>query len=100
MTERIPTEGIRDKVVVITGASTGLGEATARALRAHGARVVLGARRQDRIQALARDLTAGGEAIARRVRPECSQTNSMGCQDKASTSFLQKRSKKLLPGQQ
>jgi NADP-dependent 3-hydroxy acid dehydrogenase YdfG len=59
------TEGIKDKVVVITGASSGLGEATARALSAQGARIVLGARRQDRIQALARELTAGGgEAIA------------------------------------
>ena len=52
------TEGIKNKVVVITGASSGLGEATARALAAQGARVVLGARRQDRIQALARELNA------------------------------------------
>jgi NADP-dependent 3-hydroxy acid dehydrogenase YdfG len=59
------TEGIKDKVVVITGASSGLGEATARLLSARGASVVLGARRQDRIQALARELTAtGGKAIA------------------------------------
>jgi NADP-dependent 3-hydroxy acid dehydrogenase YdfG len=54
------TQGIKDKVVVITGASSGLGEATARALSAQGARVVLGARRADRIQALARELTGGG----------------------------------------
>jgi NADP-dependent 3-hydroxy acid dehydrogenase YdfG len=59
------TEGIRNKVVVITGASSGLGEATAGALSAQGARVVLGARHQDRIQALARELVAsGGAAIA------------------------------------
>jgi NADP-dependent 3-hydroxy acid dehydrogenase YdfG len=38
------TEGIKDKVVVITGTSSGLGEATARALSAQGARIVLGAR--------------------------------------------------------
>ena len=42
------TEDIKDKVVVITGASSGLGEATARLLSAQGASVVLGARRQDR----------------------------------------------------
>ena len=59
------TEGIKDKVVVITGASSGLGEATARALSAQGARIVLGARRQDRIEALARELTErGGKVIA------------------------------------
>ena len=49
------TQGIKDKVVVITGASSGLGEATARLLSAQGASVVLGARRADRIQALAND---------------------------------------------
>jgi NADP-dependent 3-hydroxy acid dehydrogenase YdfG len=59
------TEGIKGKVVVITGASSGLGEATARALSAQGARVMLGARRQYHIQALARELTErGGKAIA------------------------------------
>jgi NADP-dependent 3-hydroxy acid dehydrogenase YdfG len=59
------SNNIEGKVVVITGASSGLGEATAKALSAQGASVVLGARRQDRIQALARELTSrGGKAIA------------------------------------
>ena len=40
------THGIQTKVVVITGASSGLGEATARLLAAQGATVVLGARRE------------------------------------------------------
>lgn len=56
---------IEGKVVVITGASSGLGEATARHLSLLGAKVVLGARRVDRIQALADDLVSkGGQAIA------------------------------------
>lgn len=54
------TDSITGKVVVITGASSGAGEATARHLAARGAAVVLGARRTDRIEALARDLTAAG----------------------------------------
>jgi NADP-dependent 3-hydroxy acid dehydrogenase YdfG len=56
---------IDGKVVVITGASSGLGEATARLLSAEGARLVLGARRVDRIESLADALTtAGGAAVA------------------------------------
>jgi NADP-dependent 3-hydroxy acid dehydrogenase YdfG len=59
------TEGINDKVVVVTGASSGLGGATARLLSGQGATVVLGARRADRLQSLAKDLESrGGKALA------------------------------------
>jgi NADP-dependent 3-hydroxy acid dehydrogenase YdfG len=54
------TSNIADKVVVITGASSGLGESTARLLAAKGAKVVLAARRKDRIDALVEDIKAGG----------------------------------------
>ena len=56
---------IKNKVVVITGASSGMGAAAARHLAAEGASVVLGARRSDRIDAIAAEITkAGGNAIA------------------------------------
>ncbi|MGF6764744.1 NADP-dependent 3-hydroxy acid dehydrogenase YdfG [Paraburkholderia sp. GAS33] len=59
------SNNIEGKVVVITGASSGLGEATARHLSAQGAIVVLGARRVDRIQSLAQELIdKGGKALA------------------------------------
>jgi NADP-dependent 3-hydroxy acid dehydrogenase YdfG len=55
--------GIKGKVVVITGASSGIGEATALLLAERGAKVVFGARRSDRLVALAdRIAKAGGEA--------------------------------------
>jgi NADP-dependent 3-hydroxy acid dehydrogenase YdfG len=53
------------KVVVITGASSGLGEATARYLAGRGATVVLGARRAERLQTLVDEITrTGGRATA------------------------------------
>lgn len=53
-------ENISGKVVVITGGSSGMGEATARYLGALGGKVVIGARRVDRIEAIATDINAAG----------------------------------------
>lgn len=59
------SNNIEGKVIVVTGASSGLGEAAARLLSEQGASVVLGARRADRIQALADELNgSGGKALA------------------------------------
>ncbi len=58
-------QNIKDKVVVITGASSGLGEATARLLASEGAKVVLGARRANKLDAIVKEIVdAGGIAIA------------------------------------
>ncbi|PJE42007.1 MAG: oxidoreductase [Pseudomonas sp.] len=59
------SNNISEKVVIITGASSGLGEATARHLAEKGARVVLAARRKDKLDALVAELVnAGGQAVA------------------------------------
>ncbi len=56
-------DNIQGKIVVITGASSGLGAATARYLAQQGAKVVLGARRIDRLEALAKELGLPNGAV-------------------------------------
>ncbi|CAI8802169.1 SDR family oxidoreductase [Pseudomonas sp. YuFO20] len=51
---------IKDKVIAITGASSGIGEATARLLASQGAKVLLGARRTDRLEIIAGEINASG----------------------------------------
>ncbi len=49
-------ETVKNKVVIITGASSGIGAATAKLLVKNGAKVVLGARREDRLRSLSESL--------------------------------------------
>ena len=58
---------ITEKVIVITGASSGIGEATARLLASQGARVVLGARRRERLESLAASIRNQGGLAEYRV---------------------------------
>lgn len=59
---------IKDKVVIITGASSGIGEATAKLLASKGAKVVLGARREDRLKQIADEIAKnGGQAVYREL---------------------------------
>lgn len=68
---------IKDKVVIVTGASSGIGMATARVLASRGAKLVLGARRESALRRLADEIgAAGGEAVHQAmdvVKPEDNQ---------------------------
>lgn len=61
------SENISGKVILITGASSGLGEAAARHLAKEGATVVLGARRIDRLKTLEAEINKEGKALALQV---------------------------------
>lgn len=66
MTSENSTNG--KKVAVVTGASSGIGAATAKQFAAVGFRVVLGARREDKLEAVAEEIrAAGGEATVYKV---------------------------------
>jgi len=71
------TDNIRNKVVVITGASSGLGAETARQLVEAGAKVVLGARRMDRLQALAEKLGLPRDAVVKTDVTDAAQVEAL-----------------------
>lgn len=67
---------LRDKVVVVTGASSGIGEAMAREYAKMGARVVMAARREDELRRIAQDIEAQGGKVAYAV---CDVTKEEEC---------------------
>lgn len=71
-------DGIKGKVALISGASSGIGEATAELLAKHGVKVALAARRKDKLDELAKRINnAGGQAVAY----EADVTNKDVCQN-------------------
>lgn len=63
--EKELTHTLKGQVALVTGASSGIGQATARALARQGARVVLAARRLEKLQAIEREIAEhGGDALA------------------------------------
>ena len=67
---------LKDRVIVITGASSGIGEAMAKEYAKSGAKVVLGARRQEELKRVADDITALGGKVAYSV---CDVTKEEDC---------------------
>ncbi|HEX2081983.1 MAG TPA: SDR family oxidoreductase [Xanthomonadaceae bacterium] len=78
---------IRDKIVLVTGASSGIGEAIARHLAAEGAIVVAGARRLDRLQALAEQVGAEGGRLHPRALDVTSRADTAAFVDEAVARF-------------
>ncbi|MCZ2498168.1 SDR family NAD(P)-dependent oxidoreductase [Xylophilus sp. Kf1] len=83
------TPNIQNKVVLITGASSGIGAATARQLASHGARLMIGARRTDRLQALAEDIATAGGQVAFRALDVTSRADNIAFVEAACAQFGQ-----------
>jgi NADP-dependent 3-hydroxy acid dehydrogenase YdfG len=80
-------ENIKHKVIVITGGSSGLGEATAKYLAAKGAIVVLGARRKDKLEAIVSEISAAGGTAIYQVTDVKRKSDVQGLVDKAIATY-------------
>lgn len=78
---------VENKVVLITGASSGIGEATARVLAARGACVVLGARRTEKLTSIAKDIESQGGAVRIRTLDVASLADVQAFADFAEKEF-------------
>ena len=78
---------VKDKVIVITGASSGIGEASAKLLAQNGAKVVLGARREDRLQAIVQVIQDAGGQASYHVTDVTKPTEVQALVDHAKTTF-------------
>lgn len=67
---------IKDKVAIITGASSGIGEATAKLLASKGAKVILGARREDKLKKIVEEIEKNGGQVAWQVLDVTSQAEN------------------------
>jgi len=85
--EGLRMSNINGKVIAITGASSGIGEATARLLASQGARVVLGARRLERLEALAASINDNGGSAVVRALDVTSRAEMQGFIDFAEQQF-------------
>lgn len=81
-------DNISGKVIVITGASSGLGETTARHLASKGANVVLGARREERLKDISNDINKQGKGKATYIKTDVTKKNEVqALVDKAVNDF-------------
>lgn len=78
---------VKNKVIVITGASSGIGEASAKLLAKNGAKVVLGARRTERLAAIVKDIEAAGGETAYQVTDVTKQADVDNLVKFAQTTF-------------
>ncbi len=78
---------LANKTVIITGASSGIGEASAKRLAAGGAKLVLGARRADKLEDIANDIKAQGGQAVRQVLDVTSPAENQAIVDLGKSAF-------------